>query len=104
MKKYELIFDEIILGQLKSASKNNQTKRILTRMLDRIEEQGPRAGKILDSQLRIYEMKTKKPPIRLYFKHNATTNEIYIFEYEMKKSEKKQKLTINKLRRKVLKS
>ena len=67
-------------------------------MLDKIEDLGPQAGKLLDIALRIYEIKTNHPPIRLYFKHNTATNEIYVFEYEMKTSEKKQKQTLTKLR------
>ena len=54
-------------------------------MFDKIELLGPLTGKLLDSKLFIYEIKAKHPPIRLYFKHNLATNEIYVFEFEMKK-------------------
>jgi len=104
MRTYHLVFDEVIIKQLKKARKNNQVKEILSKMLDRIEERGPDAGKLLDSHLRIYEMKSMHPPIRLYFKHNMHTNEIYVFEYEMKTSEQKQQSTIGRIKDKILKS
>ena len=104
MKNFELVFDELILRQLKKAGRNNKIKELLSKIFDKIEELGPRAGKLLDSQLHIYEVKLKHPPLRLYYKHNLSTNEIYIFEYEMKTSEKKQNRTIEKIRRFLLKS
>ena len=67
-------------------------------MLDELEEKGSQTGKLVDSHLFIYEIKNKHPPLRLYFKHNIQTNEIYVFEYEMKTSEEKQKLTLTKIR------
>jgi hypothetical protein len=97
-KRYELVFDDVMIKQLKRAAKNNVVKGILKRMLDQMEIGGPMAGKLVDSQLHVYEMKSKNPPIRLYFKHKQDTNEIYVFEFEMKTSEKKQKETIGKLR------
>jgi len=69
-------------------------------MLDKIEELGPRAGKLLDTKLNIYEIKSKRPPIRLYFKHARNTNQIYAFEYEMKTSTGRQQTTIEKLKEK----
>lgn len=98
---FSLVFDDIMVKQLKKAAKNNHVKQILTKMLDKIEEAGPAAGKLLDSKLFIYEMKSHHPPIRLYFKHNISSNEIYVFEYEMKTSEKEQQKTIDKIRGKV---
>ncbi len=103
VKNYELVFDKVILRQIKKASKNQQIKSILTNILDKIEELGPRAGSLLDSRLSLYELKVMHPPIRLYFKHDQSTNEIYIFEYEMKTSKEKQQDTINKLKDKISK-
>ena len=99
-KNYNLVFDGIMVRQLKKAAKNNIVKEILTKMLDKLEFLGPDSGDILDSQLFIYELKNKRPPIRLYFKHNKQTNEIYVFEFEMKTSPERQQQTINKLRQK----
>ncbi len=98
---YTLIFDKVIVKQLQQEAKNQHIKSILTNLLDKLETHGPRAGKLLDSQLFIYEIRNKQPPIRLYFKHNSDTNEIYVFEYEMKTGGKKQRRTISKLRKKV---
>ena len=100
-KRYSLSFDKVILKQLKKAAKNNHIKQILTKMLNSIEEYGPDAGALLDSQLFIYEIKNMHPPIRLYFQHSKELNEIKIFEYEMKTSQEKQQNTIEKIKRKI---
>ena len=73
-------------------------------MLNKIEESRPEAGKLPDSKLFIYEMKTMRPPIRLYFKHNLSTAEIYVLEFEMKTSEAEQQKTIDKIREKASES
>lgn len=77
------------------------TQVILSKMFDKMEALGPRAGKLVDSRLFIYEMKAKRPPLRLYFWHNAATDELYVFEYELKTSEGKQEKTISKIRKKL---
>src|SRR3989344_3278254 len=101
MARYNLVFDEIILKQLKDLSKNKGLKEIISKILDKIEELGPNAGNLLDSKLHIYEIKRKSPPIRLYFKHNLTTEEIYIFKYEMKNFNKKKKRNNSKAKKKI---
>ncbi|MEK6861774.1 MAG: hypothetical protein AABY07_07435 [Nanoarchaeota archaeon] len=103
-KRYKLVFDDIILKQLKKAGKNKQIKDILTKIFDKIEELGPDAGNLIDSRLFIYEIKLKRPPIRLYYKHKMLTDEIYVFEYEMKTSEEKQQKTIDRIRKKLSES
>ena len=103
-KNYKLFFDEVILRQLQQVSKNQHIKDILRNMLDKIEEDGSRAGKLLDSKIHLYEVKNKHPPLRLYFKPRVYTNEIYVFEFEMKTNEKKQQKTIDQLKHKILKS
>ena len=85
-KPYNLVFDDVMIKQLKKAAKNQHIKEILTKILDKLELSGPKAGDLLDSQLFIYEIKVKHPPIRLYFKHDKQTDEIYVFEFEMKTS------------------
>ena len=98
---YTLVFDDVMVKQLKKAAKNQHIKEILTKMLDKLEFSGPDAGELLDSQLSLYEVKIKHPPIRLYYKHNKSTNEIYVFEFEMKTSPEKQEATIKKLKQKA---
>ena len=98
---YNLVFDDVMVKQLKKAAKNQHIKEILTKMLDKLELSGHDAGELLDSQLSLYEVKIKHPPIRLYYKHNKSTNEIYVFEFEMKTSPEKQKATIIKLKQKA---
>ncbi|MBU2459298.1 MAG: hypothetical protein KKB29_02970 [Nanoarchaeota archaeon] len=104
MKSFKIIFDKTMIKQFKKEGQNNALREILSKTFNKIEELGPRAGKLLDSRLYIYEIKLRHPPLRLYYKHNILTDEIYIFEYEMKTSEKKQKGTIEKIREFLLKS
>ena len=104
MASYVLVFDKVILKQLKKAARNEQVREILRKMLDKIQASGPNAGSLLDSHLFMYEIKCKHPPIRLYYRHRSNSNEIEVFEFEMKTSEEQQKETIQKLRKKVLKS
>ena len=102
--KYLLVFDKVMVKQLKKVAKNEHLRIILSNMLDKLEILGPIGGKLLDSKLFIYEIKNKHPPIRLYFKHNAITNEIYVFEFEMKTSTSKQQRTIDSLKKKASES
>ncbi|PIN84914.1 MAG: hypothetical protein COV47_04975 [Candidatus Diapherotrites archaeon CG11_big_fil_rev_8_21_14_0_20_37_9] len=69
-------------------------------MLDKIEFLGSAAGKLLDSKLSLYEIKLKRPPIRLYFKIVKNSAEAYVFEHEMKTNPKKQQKTINRIKEK----
>ena len=101
-RNYNLVFDGVMIKQLKKAAKNQHIKEILTKMLDKLELSGPDAGELLDPQLSLYEIKIKHPPLRLYYKHNKLTNEIYVFEFEMKTSPEKQKATIIKLKKKTV--
>lgn len=100
-KHHTIVFDDVIIKQLKKAAKNQHIKEILAKMLDKLENSGADAGELLDSQLFIYEIKIKHPPIRLYFKHNKQNDEIYVFEFEMKTSHGKQQATIEKVKQKA---
>lgn len=101
-KRYKLIFDEVILRQLKNSGKDANMCSFITNMLNKIEVYGSRAGKLLDSKLHIYEIKNKHTPLRIYFKPAKDSNEIYVFEYEMKTGKEKQQRTIGKIRFKIL--
>jgi len=70
-------------------------------MLNRIEESGPMAGKLLDSQLSLYEVKAMRPPLRLYYKIVEEAKEAYVWEYEMKTSQGKQHKTIQRIKGKI---
>ncbi len=100
-ENYKLVFDDVILKQLKKVAKDNATKQILSKMLDKIEKLGPLAGKLLDSQLNLFEVKAMRPPIRLYYKIVDAAKEAYVFEYEMKTSREKQGKTIQRLKWKL---
>lgn len=103
-KKYTLIFDDIILKQLQKEAPHNHVKEIFTKMLDKIELLGLYAGELRDSKLFLYEVKNKHPPLRLYYKHKKDTNEIYVFEFEVKTSPQKQKKTISRLKKTIMES
>ncbi|MBU1198903.1 MAG: hypothetical protein KKF46_05730 [Nanoarchaeota archaeon] len=100
-KSFELIFDDVILKQLKKAGKNQKVREILKKMFNKLELAGPSVGDLLDSQLFIYEIKNTHPPIRLYFRHDRITNDIKVFEFEMKTSKERQQKTIQKIKFKV---
>ena len=98
-KRHGLIFDKVIINQFKKSAKNKNIKSILSKMLNKIEILGSLAGKLIDSKLSLYEIKNKRPPIRLYFKQEG--NDIHIFEFEIKTSRRRQQKTINKLKSKI---
>src|SRR3990167_5679504 len=98
MTNYKLIFDDVILKQLKRAGKNKHIRDILSKILDKLERLGCHTGKLIDNRLSLYEVKLKKPPIRLYYKCNETSKIISVFEYEMKTSQEKQQKTITILK------
>lgn len=98
MGKYVLIFDAVMLAQLKKLGEQRQLRVLLAKMLDKMETLGPRAGQLIDSQLFLYEIKAKHPPLRLYYRHVRETDELHVFEYEMKTSPEKQRRTIHRLR------
>ena len=101
-KRYQLIFDKVIKKQLTSV--DSLIKSLLTKLFDKMECLGPQAGNLIDSKLHLYEMKQKRPPIRLYFRYIFSTDELQVFEFEMKKRPIKQKKTISKLRKKLSES
>lgn len=104
MAKFKLVFDEVILGQLQKAARNKNLKVLLKKMLDKIEDKGLLAGELLDPRISLFEVKYKRPPIRLYYSCDLEKMEAYIYEFEMKTSEKKQQSTINRLRQKLSKN
>ena len=60
MKRYNLVFDEVILKQLRSLGKDKNLRDLISKILDKIEELGPYAGYLIDSRLHIYEVKRKE--------------------------------------------
>lgn len=101
-KRFKIKFDDIILKRLKKISSNQELKNYFSKMFDRIEEFGPEAGKLLDSRLHLYEMKSIRPPLRLYYRHHIVTNDIILFEFEMKTNPKKQQNTIKRIKRRII--
>jgi len=102
-KHYKVVFDEVVKVKLEKAITKSDYKEIIKNWLDDLEEKGPKAGKLLDNHVWLYELKNKHPPLRLYFYYQKSADRIIIFEFEMKTSEKKQKDTIGKLRHRLFK-
>ncbi len=102
-KLYVTGFDPVFAKQWKKLERDKLLKSILKKMLDKIERLGALAGKSLDSQLGLYELKNVHPPIRLYFEYKQLIDKFMVLEFEMKTSEDKQKRTIEKLRDKISK-
>ena len=103
IKKYLVVFDDIVKTKLQKIIDGSELKVIITSWLDRLENNGPVAGKLLDNHIWLYEMKNKHPPLRLYFYYQKSTNKIIIFELEMKTSLQKQQKTISRMRYKITK-
>lgn len=97
MTLYTVVFDEVVKEQIEKALTKGNIKAIIKQWLDDLEKHGPNAGKLLDNHIWLYEMKSKHPPLCLYYHSQKALNKIIIFAFEMKTSEKKQKQTINKL-------
>ena len=104
MAVYQTIFSDEMVKQFRKLSRNNDVKRLLSKMLDLLEERGPTAGNLLDSRLHLYELKQGSPSLRLYYRPREGTNKIDVFEYEIKKRKKQQNQTIAKLRQRISES
>ncbi len=55
-EKFVLVFDEIMLKQLKKLGADENLRSLLSKLLDKMEEFGPSAGKLIDSHLQLYEI------------------------------------------------
>ena len=97
MKNYKLIFGKSILKKLKKLDKKKDIKKLVSKMLDKIEAKGPKAGKLLDPVINLYEIKSKVPPLRLYFEIIFENNNAEIIDFQMKKSSKIQNTLIRKI-------
>ena len=100
-KCFNVVFDKVVEVKLQKAITKSNYREIIKGWLDALDEKGPKAGKLLDNHVWLYEMKNKHPPLRLYFYHQKEAKKIIIFEVEMKTSKKKQKETISKLRHRI---
>ena len=98
MPEFVVVFDDVVKEKLEKAIAKGGAREIIKHWLDELEEHGPNAGKLLDNHLWLYEMKNKHPPLRLYYHYQKSTGKIIIFELEMKTSEKKQNVTITKIK------
>ncbi len=102
MKAYFVIFDKVVKKKLEKAAKNSAYKKILTRWFDQLELEGPTTGKLLDNKVWLYEMKSKRPPLRLYFHYQKTARKIILLDLEIKKGKNKQQKTIKGVIKRII--
>lgn len=91
----EITFDSKALKEFKKLAINSEVQKILKKKLDKLESKGCH-GKIIDAKFSIYELKNKKPAIRLYF-YPRGDSEIRILGFQIKKSDGSQKKYIKEL-------
>lgn len=97
MQNYELIFDEGIKRQMEKDKRNHHLLMLLRKAFEKIGEKGENAGKLINIGRRIYEIKFKRPPLRIYFKVNQISKLAVVYGYQIKQSQKDQQDYINKL-------
>jgi mRNA-degrading endonuclease RelE of RelBE toxin-antitoxin system len=98
MMSYTLIFSKDLLKNLKKLAKDVHTKHILVKMLNKLETKGPSIGILLDSRLRLHELKNKRPPLRIYYWPIPNTDKILVFLSENKTNQRRQQETIDLLK------
>lgn len=101
VETYQLVYDEVILKQLKKIEKDANLKNLFAKFLDKIAILGPFAGKMLDPILPLYEVKCKRPPLRIYFRIDKLQKEAYLYEFEMKTDPRSQFYTIERIKQKA---
>ena len=102
--KYTLFFKEKVKDQINKFHDKKDITTLINKMLDKMEILGQHAGNLIDNKRSLYEIKMKSPPLRLYYQVIEHEKKILVFEFEMKTSPKKQKKTINKLKKEIDKS
>lgn len=99
-KKFNLVFDKVILKKLKKT--DNSIRNHISKLFDKLEIVGALAGNLLDAKVNLYELKQLKHAIRIYFLIKG--EDIFVLDFELKKSSKKQKINIFKLIKKFSKT
>jgi mRNA-degrading endonuclease RelE of RelBE toxin-antitoxin system len=102
-KRYKLVFDAPIKAKLDHILLKSSYKELIRKWFDELEKEGSKAGKLLDNHTWLYELKNKKPPLRLYYHYQESTGKVILFDIEMKTSEKKQNKLIRKLKYRIFK-
>lgn len=99
MKKYSIIFGKTVAKKLKKIKSQKDIAKTISKIFDKIEKYGPQKSKLLDSKLNLYEIKNKRPPIRIYFKVLIKENTIEIIDFHNKKSKTQQQYLIEKIKK-----
>lgn len=95
MSMFKLHFTKKATKQLLKLSKNKSVFEILQTAFDSLEEKGADVGKLLDVKTGLFELKRKRPPLRIYY--GVEMSKVIIIEIEFKKSTRGQNVLISKL-------
>lgn len=79
------------------ARSNGNLYNRIRKLSKKLEEAGVAAGQLLDTEVWLYELKSKRPPIRLYYTASKTGNPVFLIGYELKKDSQQQQKTIVQL-------
>ena len=60
-------YDKKVVHELHKLRHHDDLAATYLHLLQKLEQLGPRAGKLLDEHLHVYEVREKHPPLRLYF-------------------------------------
>lgn len=101
MAEYEVSYDPKFEKQFDKISKNKHLVDLLSKLIKRIRLLGPDAGKLIDAKMSIYEIKMKRPPLRLYFWYRLALQDIYIIEYQLKTSKDAQRKVIDNIKERL---
>ena len=95
---FKVVSSKAFLNRIKKLSKDH--KRRIKKFIEKIERKGIHATKIITSHedYVLCEMKSKKPPYRLYIVYDQKSKVFYILRWEHKN---KQKIIIDKLNQKL---
>ncbi|HLD12100.1 MAG TPA: hypothetical protein VJB87_00735 [Candidatus Nanoarchaeia archaeon] len=97
---FKVVTDKKLEKQLKKI-RDNSLHLLIKKCCSDLESLGPRAGELLNIHVHVYEWKCHRPPLRVYF-HVLPNNDILMLHFEYKTSEKKQQVTIDRLRSELI--
>lgn len=96
---HNVVFDDIMKKHWCKYNRNYEVKIAIRSMVHSLKIEGINAGRCINVKLQLYEIKRKRPPLRLYYQPIA--DEILLLACEMKTNKKKQQSLIDSLLKKI---
>jgi len=87
-------FSEGFRNEMRLLEKQQSVYRRVYALLQNLELSAKPRGVLLDVHVRLYELKAKRPPIRVYYQWRVSS--VYVLGYGMKTSAQKQQRVIEK--------